>query len=577
MTGITIIFQLRFTLLLISYLCLAHLIYCIDVEWISKFDFNLENNDLNLNRRKLIIKHHNIIPANINEYVRNWTKLSHENHDPNRLNRLIQATQSVAGIYQNKTKVKLLGLENHILVNVISYHSNSSSLQYLLMLQNWICYANHYNFIPLTFLVPIPHKTFNEQIIELNNIGITGIFIEYPTELFWKLLTKKQNNITNGFASADYQGNLPSFYHFGALVMLIPILEVLELGYNVIYLDLDIAFINDPIPALIHGSADVSITIELRSCYSPSASIEYALRTHWTELEPNTGIMHLLSKESTISFFYRWLSRIINDNVNNDQKVLQLKDFGGKLDFSCNKYLNQYSNILKQYYDRELLKKGHRFITDELFYNKTNINNITYCYLNEYEFQNGKTSFHCAKNRQGSSAEYILAMKEQKFKNNDESITQTIPKKIEKQPIMSPIAIHANHCDNKIHEFMLLGLWLTNQSQIESKHSYSQQRLSCNTYDYKQTLYGKTNWTRSINNAINEMISIKNLLKNGTIIKFHRKREIYLILNNELRQFPDTITFDKMGYQSKDIQKPGPYNLFNSFPIPMGDYLDKIE
>ena len=51
----------------------------------------------------------------------------------------------------------------------------------------------------------------------------------------------------------DFKGPRPSFYHFGALVMLVPLLELQLWSYNTIYLDIDIALVKDPIPLLNLG------------------------------------------------------------------------------------------------------------------------------------------------------------------------------------------------------------------------------------------------------------------------------------------------------------------------------------
>lgn len=69
--------------------------------------------------------------------------------------------------------------------------------------------------------------------------------------------------------------------------MKVPILEALELGFNVIFFDVDIALVKDPLPYLIEGSADVIVSPELRVCTFPSYSPE---SYSWRSLEPNTGV-----------------------------------------------------------------------------------------------------------------------------------------------------------------------------------------------------------------------------------------------------------------------------------------------
>ena len=66
-----------------------------------------------------------------------------------------------------------------------------------------------------------------------------------------------------------------------------PVLEAVELGFNVIFFDVDIALVVDPLPYLIGGDADVIVSPELRVCTFPSFSSE---NFDWKSLEPNTGI-----------------------------------------------------------------------------------------------------------------------------------------------------------------------------------------------------------------------------------------------------------------------------------------------
>ena len=67
----------------------------------------------------------------------------------------------------------------------------------------------------------------------------------------------------------------PTFLSFGALVMLVPVLEALNYGFNVIYFDVDIGLVQDPVPFLIKGDADFTTTLEIRSCpeYYPSTRV----------------------------------------------------------------------------------------------------------------------------------------------------------------------------------------------------------------------------------------------------------------------------------------------------------------
>ena len=102
--------------------------------------------------------------------------------------------------------------------------------------------------------------------------------------------------------------------------MLVPALEVMMLGYNVIYFDVDMGLVQDPVPYLTSGDADFVTTLEMRYCPEkyPSSVPD---TIDWETIEPNTGVMHLRATTQGISFFRAWLERIVHYNAVNDQKV----------------------------------------------------------------------------------------------------------------------------------------------------------------------------------------------------------------------------------------------------------------
>ena len=120
----------------------------------------------------------------------------------------------------------------------------------------------------------------------------------------------------------------PSFEHHGALVMLVPVLEVLSLGYDAIFFDVDISLLRDPIPFMVRGHVDVVMSPEIRVCHYPS---RYPL-LDWTTIQPNTGIMYIRHNAYTLNFYQDWMKEIVNNNVMNDQRVIDFHRFNaGKL------------------------------------------------------------------------------------------------------------------------------------------------------------------------------------------------------------------------------------------------------
>ena len=150
------------------------------------------------------------------------------------------------------------------------------------MLKNWFCFAAQYGFQPVTYILPIDANSTDTSAeeAELTAAGVNSLFLSYPVDLFHSVLKKKTTPIRRDGSRADYEGDIPSFNHYGALVMLIPMLEVLEMGYNVIYFDLDVAFVQDPVPLIINGTADFTVSLEMRTCIFPSL-LDFAQTTDW--------------------------------------------------------------------------------------------------------------------------------------------------------------------------------------------------------------------------------------------------------------------------------------------------------
>ena len=150
----------------------------------------------------------------------------------------------------------------------------------------------------------------NVTLFELKKQEIVSIYhgvqvLKYPQSLFWSLLIEYKHDIkvVHGGGYGDYFGDHSSFLQFGALPMLVPVLEVLQMGFNAIFFDIDLAFIDDPIPHLLRGDADLILAPEIRTCTFPSLAYD----TDWSQIEPNTGAMFIRSANHTIKFFKHFL------------------------------------------------------------------------------------------------------------------------------------------------------------------------------------------------------------------------------------------------------------------------------
>jgi len=217
-----------------------------------------------------------------------------------------ETLRQAAGVYKDKSKSKALGIEKTVFLVVIAYPVGAH--YYKVYFRNFLCFVHHFG---IDLVVYVVHHGDGDPDVEIENLRKLGVrALTYPEELFWKVVSNKMQPIHVGGFYAKYNGTKISFQDFGALPMLIPPFEVLENGYNVIYFDIDIALVHDPVPFLIQGDADFVTSIENRACRE-----EYygavPTKIDWERIEPNTGIMHLRATKQGLKFYAVWLERIV--------------------------------------------------------------------------------------------------------------------------------------------------------------------------------------------------------------------------------------------------------------------------
>ena len=200
--------------------------------------------------------------------LKNWAHLLVETFDATREGRISKMLIRNSGIYRSRGKAKKLGIEKTVLISVVSLGTGKKGEIYKDMLKNWLCYTAHYDFMPVVYYLSqsdsgvnnrsalsVSHAEAETYLDELRQINRNAVFVDYPINLFWSLLTRKTGwgSTVKERGNVDFQGSYPSFSHHGALVMLVPILEVLKMGFNTVYVDIDIAFVKDPIPFMTLG------------------------------------------------------------------------------------------------------------------------------------------------------------------------------------------------------------------------------------------------------------------------------------------------------------------------------------
>ena len=434
-----------------------------------------------------------------------------------RMAQVRETLRQAAGVYTDKARGKALGLDKTVFISVIAYPTGSHF--YKVYFRNFLCYIHHFG-IDLVVYV-LHHGLVNpyEEMRELEALGVR--VLPFPDELFWRLVGNKQLPLFKGALHARYNGTQPSFQEFGALPMLVPGLEVLEAGYNLIYFDVDIAFVHDPVPHLIRGDADFVSSIENRMCKEEY----YTAAPHkidWERIEPNTGIMHLRATPQGIAFVTTWLERIVDSNFVNDQRALTRREHNA----------TYVSNCLPP----DTVSMGTNMSTPS---QRKDPNAPTYCFLSDIHFQNGMVGLTCQSKRP-YRPNWTLTMNKHGLKEGDKRY---------------PVTLHVNFCNGKSNELGMRGLWLyrdKDHGAVAQGPSADSEvdKFGCKPYKLSDTWYAKLNWAQEVKEIDEHHRGIMNgVLNNGTLIKRDGAEDIFMIDEaHKRRSIPDGDTFLNMGF-----------------------------
>ena len=511
------------------------------------------------------------------KHVDKWKHLSDFTFRADRVGAVLQALTNASGIYihNNVTSTSLHDVNREVLaytvvVFVVECNDPTDTQEsYRQYLFNMICFLRTYNLKAVLYLI-----TENDRIFDLNRQEIMQFYpylfvLPYPYSQFWSLIASKQSGrIFKGPGRGSYDGQVPSFSKFGALPMLVPLLEVLEHGHHAIYFDIDLAFIQDPIPYFFHGNNDILLGLELRSCLFPSLQVSPG----WSHKEPNTGTMFLSSSPKVIRFFRNFLDRIIFGNWMNDQKQFFSNITNLKWSKTCDLNFDHANHLIKWEHDHN--SSG----TDTS-------DHIRYCFLNEFLIRNGFMDIFCQHGkRHGVKVPhydlFMAAMTAPLYwrRSNDlerYSVDHVI-RNISDTQFPLPVILHVNYCGDKMKCFRDRNLWLhrlSSQSQSSSSSSSSSSSTSyprrhmCVKYHPRQTIYSAYNWTQHLLVAVAEFKAALGSLLPGRLYKFPSSPSVFLFANSTLQSFYNLRTFLHLKYSFKEVAVlSNPYFLM----VPLG-------
>ena len=460
---------------------------------------------------------------------------------------LRQTLQSAAGVYRNKSRAsQIKGLDRTVLITVLEY-DKAGLMHYKVHLMNFLCYTSQYNYDVILFIL---HHHISDLQKEIEILESYGVFVmTYSDEMFWRVLATKSTRIVRRSKEhSSYHGHVPSFAGYGALVMLVPALEIVEQGYNVIYFDLDIGLVVDPIPHLMKGDADFVMSNEVRNCEEVWPSL-VGHKYQWFNVEPNTGTMLIRSTEQSRRLFWMWLTAMVDQNLVNDQRALQWKAYDTQYTGNCN-------------WDGGTQTTRRR-----------SSNTTTYCVLSEILFQNGNVAFHCSTKKHYTDDWYTAMWLVGAAVNKTRRF---------------PITVHANYCNLKSHELRLRGLWLLNDTVFNNEGGRrgmagryagaagsSKERQSaafsehyCSVYDFEKTWYNTHDWQGTYQRIQDyRSIAYNDSLQEGNYIMRRTAREVFLVgANRTLRAVPDSETFGDLNVSWSSV-KTVPAQLLFDFAV----------
>ena len=351
-------------------------------------------------------------------------------HDPTRKPFLRHKIRNSIGVYIDKAKSIAFNLNETIFISVFSYDASIGVSE---VDHNWMCHLMNYGIKATFFIVSNDPTTDNDNEYfsrierEYQNVYKHITVVQFPTELFWELVSKKTTPIIQGRYHANYKSLVPDFQRFGTMLKLFPILELIEQhNLNVIYFDPDIALIHDPIPFLMKGNAHVVGSQELRHCVEHSWPMY--LNTRVEHLEMNSGVMKFRNTPDASYFLRYWIHVSVESNIYADQKAIRFY-FG---------------------YETKSCRTGEEDLPPDT-------KGLTFCVLNELLFANGYIAFKCTRSHRYSVSIARVGV--------NTTVTKVTSKR-KKTVIQSatPVTLHFNYLNTKVAKMKEVGFWLVNTS-----------------------------------------------------------------------------------------------------------------
>ena len=418
-------------------------------------------------------------------------------HMPNRREYVLQRLSYVPRVYKDSTKSILLGLENTIIITSHLWNMDNSPKKTITSLA---CNLDRFSLSAL-FYLPVGSSAENLFYSKPNIPGESTIFtIDFPDEKYWTFLLHKTNAMKNS-SRAPYSANLnmPNHAEYGSLSKLIAILEIIELGINVIYLDDDVMLVRDPIPFLIRGNVDIVASMEARVCdniHTPIRLQYGGTVEKFKRVEPNTGVAYYRSRDEVIYLILSWIHVMIKKQIYNDQKAFP---------FWLISYFTDACLIRRRAGNSESSRQGR---------NHSSFHGLSACYLPNTLFPNGVMMQRCFnKYHAYAISQDILSLRNLLLPGNEIPIdfsfrglnASAIRAFDEKHNIflLTPITYHLNYNKGpKESVLKSLQLWPLNENNKTCVEFDMKALKSFQISSYLELEHAYTNMMRNLDNLI---------------------------------------------------------------------------
>eukprot|EP01031_Cornospumella_fuschlensis_P040596 gene40596-49497_t len=485
---------------------------------------------------------------------------------PNRREVVLNALAKAAGVYADSNKASWSSrISNTVLIQVVEQLDRGSAHEenYKQQLLNFYCYSKQLQLKSLLYIITKNITDFAEKKAFFEAFNPYLQVLPFPYATFWQIVGAKETNVTVGSGRGDYNDTSPSFQHFGALPMLVPVYEAVQLGYNALYLDIDIVLLHDPVPFLTAGTADLVISPELKNCALMPSLGSFS---RWASLEPNTGTMFVLASGRAVQYMEGWFRRIVQDNAMNDQRTMDLKHLVASTDCRISRsprVSSPNSNINNSNNSSSSCSSSSGSIGSS-----AKSDSMRFCFLSEFLFFTGLMEIFCNRGRKGGSApRHFLGMARASLglprqqlgassaldppaKSLGFDLYALLARDFHAQPyehVHFPLVFHANYCGVKKRCFADRGLWL-----------YDAHAHRCAAFRLAATAYAALNWTEQMQSAQQALLhALQPTLRNwtssagdaeerrrrfaerleGRLVRFHRDATVFRLEGGALRPF----------------------------------------